>query len=505
MEIFLKFKRNRILFFTILILSLCIRWYWAEQKEGMHVDEVATFSVSDTNGAYPGSYEKIGGRHTGMELKQYFFIHDASLNDVFHDIKNMWHDVHDYNHTNFFYSIIRLFFIGNNTTDNKSIQRRGILLNLIFYIIEFVIFLKLLLFYYRNSPIVLFTALTCFAFMTGCVSNTLFIRTYELQTLMVLLLSWWLTYALHSMNNKRWNYNIRNFIITSLILTGVLLSGYFMVVLVAIFGLSLMIVLYKKKDFKKGAPFFIGTSLCALVLCKLFYLRFFLGFHGDRRITSKLTSEDTLSRLYESIIAWGQLIIDNTLYLPVIILLSVIFIISTNQFRKIPWVVFPSIVYSFIISLLSPYINDNRYIVAVTPLFILLIPTALKSINWRNIQIGFAIALTLIYFVSSIREKNISNYLFKGNITKELLANNKSQIHIVQKLPFSIVVLLPFMNDNVSYNICNNIDSANVKHGDIIFFNIQEMSSWKKESELPLSKFDKLGSYQNYYIYKAKH
>ena len=188
-----------------------------------------------------------------------------------------------------------------------------------------------------------------------------------------------------------------------------------------------------------------------------------------------------------------------------IILLSVIFIISTNQFRKIPWVVFPSIVYSFIISLLSPYINDNRYIVAVTPLFILLIPTALKSINWRNIQIGFAIALTLIYFVSSIREKNISNYLFKGNITKELLANNKSQIHIVQKLPFSIVVLLPFMNDNVSYNICNNIDSANVKHGDIIFFNIQEMSSWKKESELPLSKFDKLGSYQNYYIYKAKH
>lgn len=37
---------------TILVLSLAIRFYWATQKEGMHNDEVASFSISECDGGF---------------------------------------------------------------------------------------------------------------------------------------------------------------------------------------------------------------------------------------------------------------------------------------------------------------------------------------------------------------------------------------------------------------------------------------------------------------------
>ena len=37
---------------AILVSSLAIRFYWATQKEGMHIDEVASFSIAECDGAY---------------------------------------------------------------------------------------------------------------------------------------------------------------------------------------------------------------------------------------------------------------------------------------------------------------------------------------------------------------------------------------------------------------------------------------------------------------------
>ena len=92
---------------TILVLSLAIRFYWATQKEGMHNDEVASFSISECDGGFYSPDVQIPTNMdiTGKELKSLFFFHDTRVKGVLHDLRYMWYNVYDYNHTNFYYSL----------------------------------------------------------------------------------------------------------------------------------------------------------------------------------------------------------------------------------------------------------------------------------------------------------------------------------------------------------------------------------------------------------------
>lgn len=63
--------------------------YWANQKEGMHVDEVASFSIAECDGAYYSPDVKIDDkmRATGKELRSLYFIHDPRVKGVLQDIR----------------------------------------------------------------------------------------------------------------------------------------------------------------------------------------------------------------------------------------------------------------------------------------------------------------------------------------------------------------------------------------------------------------------------------
>lgn len=83
------------LFIFIIAIGLIVRMYWANQKEGMHVDEVASFSIAECDGAYYSPDVKIDDkmRATGMELRSLYFIHDPRVKGVLHDLRYMWHNV----------------------------------------------------------------------------------------------------------------------------------------------------------------------------------------------------------------------------------------------------------------------------------------------------------------------------------------------------------------------------------------------------------------------------
>ncbi|MCI6860925.1 MAG: hypothetical protein MR860_02880, partial [Prevotella sp.] len=87
-------------FYLILIFSfgIVLRLYWAEHKEGMHMDEVATFSVSECDGALysPDVYVPQEFVATGKEIKKFYFIHDTRIKGTLHDLRYMWHNVYDY-------------------------------------------------------------------------------------------------------------------------------------------------------------------------------------------------------------------------------------------------------------------------------------------------------------------------------------------------------------------------------------------------------------------------
>lgn len=458
---------------AILVSSLAIRFYWATQKEGMHIDEVASFSIAECDGAYYSPDVQIPTNMdiTGKELKSLFFFHDTRVKGVLHDLRYMWYNVYDYNHTNFYYSLLRIFFIGSDTTGISTIQMRGILLNMLFYVLEFALFLCLLLVYWRDRPLLVFTGLVCFAFMVGGVSDTLFIRPYELQTLMVLLLALWLTHVVRSMNRDAWRYNVKNFVITSFALAGVLWTGYFMVILVCILGAFLLWETYRHDKLKVGLPYFIGTAVFSLLICYCLYQSYFLGFGGDQRIDNKYDGNIIfmLTSLCISILHWGWLIAKYTIYLPVIVMLVIIAILCRHQKRQIPWIILPMTIYTVVIMCLAPDFV-NRYMVSATPPILLAIPTVLSMIqNHRRTTITASLII-LLYIAFPLFKRNIDNLYLKKPMF-ELLTNNEHDIYLMQDCHLWLTAIVPQVKDDITYHVRDTLlTNDRLKSGDIVIW-----------------------------------
>lgn len=456
---------------AILVLSVMTRLYWASQKEGMHIDEVASFSVSECDGGYYSPDVQIPTNMdiSGKDLKSLFFIHDASADGVVRDLRSMWHNVYDYNHTNFYYSILRIFFLGCDSTDVSTIIMRGVLLNILIYILEFAVFLCLLLVYWRECPLLVLTALTCFAFMVGGISDTLYIRPYELQTLMVLLLALWLTYVVRSMNRGTWRYSVRNFAVTSLLLAGVLWTGYFMVILVCVLGAFLLWETYIHGKFKAGLSYFAGAAIMSLIICYCLYQSYFLGFGGDHRIDNKFSGEiiDVLTRVAKSIAWCGWLTLQKTLYIPVAAILFAIVIYHRKEKWHLPWVTLPAALYTIVVLSVAPY-PDNRYIVSATPLILIVIPAILCLLKNRRWLVAATSFITCFYAVWPMFRCNIDNLYEKAPMHK-LLENKKNNIYLIQDDHLWLSLIVPYIPDDVTYHLRDTLTTDKDLHsGDVI-------------------------------------
>ncbi len=487
-------------FYLILIFSfgIVLRLYWAEHKEGMHMDEVATFSVSECDGAFysPDVYVPQEFVATGKEIKKFYFIHDTRIKGTLHDLRYMWHNVYDYNHTNFYYSLIRVFFTGSNTTDVKVINKRGILLNLILFTLSFIVLLHLLLLYYReNKDVILFT-LFCYSAMSGSISDALFIRPYELQTLFVLSLAYWLSLVKIRMETGKWKYGWHEFLITVVLLTSTLLTGYFMTIFVLIYGTFILYETYKHGNFCKGSIYFIGAGITAVLLCWICYQSYFLGYGGDARITKKITECGVIGLMTDTLCTWFDLITLHTLHLPILIL-SVIAIIYGRAIRQIPYAFYPALLFTFAVTILSPY-KTNRYLVAVTPLLLLIIPVAAQSIKNRIIRCSYMFIVIITYICMSLQEKNIS-YLSQYKTPLEMLHEKRGNVYLIQENIWERFSLVSFLDDDVTYNISDKLLLENLHSGDVVAYSVNNNTSIPKSIVL-----EEKGKFEYYIFYRIK-
>lgn len=490
------------IFFVILASGLGIRWYWSTEKVGLHDDEVASFSLAESlDGSYNrpvlGESEQTSTM-TGMELKQFYLIHDNTLSGVFKDIRSMHHKMFVFDHTNFYYSILRIVFLGKDTYDTRSIIRNGVMLNLLFFILSFVVLWKILTLLYTNSIVVLST-LGCFSFMPGAISDAIFIRPYELQMLTVLLLVYWITKVYMSMNNGTWNYNVKNFIITAILLSAVLWTGYFMVILVAFLGSQLLWKVSKHGSLLTGFLYFGGTGVASLIICYILYRSYFVGFHGDGRIADKLFTSGGLSRLMDSALYWAQLLLKNTMPWPVLVVVGFTMWIKRSCLAEMPKFVLPILLYTFIVTLLAPFYT-NRYIVAASPLLLLLIPAALCNIKRKKVQLLLSALIVLIYATNALQEENI-DYLFKNSKQLTLLSENPGDVHFVQKRNWQLAGLVPFLSDDVEYKISTQPSFDDYKSGDVVAYAPHPKD---KIITFPTDRFELYCKYYTYYIYKVK-
>ena len=489
-----KYNCKIIITTIILIISVCIRCYWCSQKEGMDVDEVLSFVICNRN-APTWDYQLMGNL-TGTEIKTLTMINDTSLRDTFSDLWKMYITTRDSQHTNFYYSLLRISLVGLDSVDIRDINLRAYVLNLLFFLVEFFFYIKLLSVYFKNSKESYCVGILCFGLMAGGISNTLLNRDYQLQEMSYVILAYYVSKIVVRLRNNEYGFTKRDFGYTTLSLTCALFTGYFALFFVFFLGLFLLKELYDTGGMVKGMKFFCTTFLLSIFNCCIMYHSYYMGFLGDGRIKEMIFGEGALTRFFNSLEIYCMTINIYTLYLPVIIIFFVIAIFNFRHIKSIPWIVFPTFIYTIFIFVIAPY-KFNRYIVAATPILLLLIPYLGKMISNVLLRRLVLCVISFVYIVNSFDQTRINSLSQNKELSKTLAKEN---ITIVQSGgAWQIASLFPYMSDNVKYNITNKVNPLEYRVNDIVAIDNKIILDKKNTSNFQL-----LYSHTFFDFYKVK-
>src|SRR5262245_35152413 len=123
--------KTRLLLLFVFFITIGIRLYWINHKEGLNVDEGLSIALSSFNKYMLWNDNYDSGRpYTGKELKAISLWNDASLRDAIRDVYFLHiNNNGDTQHASLYYSCLRLLFAGRSTGDYREIIRRGTALN----------------------------------------------------------------------------------------------------------------------------------------------------------------------------------------------------------------------------------------------------------------------------------------------------------------------------------------------------------------------------------------
>lgn len=215
-----------IIIVAIFIFAVGIRLYWASRQDDMHTDEVVSAWISNGNTHYWQDLSPLESKYnpivqgmeynkiyTGEEIKRIFFYNDSSIKDCFKDILKIYRSTGDAFISNFYYSFLRLAFIGRTAYNIENIIMTGTILNCLFFAISFIFMYKLLrMFFKDNYPIVIF-GLLCISLAPSSITFAMFLRPYQMQETFFIVFSFIVSYIV-----LKKKYSIKNFIILTLII-----------------------------------------------------------------------------------------------------------------------------------------------------------------------------------------------------------------------------------------------------------------------------------------------
>lgn len=476
---FLFRYKFQIVVLLILLVGIIPRFYWMSQKEGMFVDEVLSFLLCQYNDY--GWGKMIVGEYTGQQIKTLTMGGDPTFSGVLADLRDMHRTVRDPQHTNFYYSLLRIATIG--CSDNiQVINFRAFLLNLVIFIIEFFFMLKLLMLYWGDKRHIALIGLACFSIAVGCISNTLFFRPYQLQECTYVILAFWVAKLIMKIRKNETIVSVKNFVFTSLCVFLVLYTGYFTMFYVAALGVLLLFELYKKKCLANSILYLFLSLFVALCICRVMYGPYFYGFQGDSRVSEQIFGNGLGEKIIYSVRMLFILLKDNVLYLPVAIIISLFFLIKRN-IKCIPVILLPVFLYSALVMCIAPY-KVSRYISAVFPLMILLIPSCLSIITIKRLKTFITLMVVMIYSTMPLFESHI-DHLEVDNFTKRILSNASGNIYILQSnQPWELGYLIPYMDDSKSYILSKKNEDVTFSKGDVLIISNSGPISLPNNSKL---------------------
>jgi hypothetical protein len=483
----MKKSYQALILIAVYVLALGIRIYWFSQKEGLHVDEGLSIAIACYNDFMVTSNYEYGKKYTGKELKEASLVSDASLKDALADVRSLWKDNRDPPHTNLYYTFLRLSLIGLKTGDIAPFVVRGAILNLLLFTVSFIFFFRLMQLLFSRNKLLQCAATFCAFMSTAAISNTLFIRPYQIQETLFIIFSYyfvlsigWMKYILHE---NTLFINAKPIVFMSLITAVTLMTGYYALIFVGLFGLYAVYLLCRNKRFIE-VPFYFVVLCFGILFAQVLYPKYVSGFFSYRgKETIRTISVNMPENIRSSITTAGTFLQEHFFTYPVIVVcvLCLAYIVirlirrrklagliqkirdkkihSGPTLNKMAWCIFiASVLYLFIVLTLAPY-KILRYGMPVFPFLVILPAMLIDTIGprvkpWvRNIAAGAALLLCGCFAWNAVRESKIEN-LFRGKPDGYVFTQDKDTPVYVINAVWSLwkyANLIPYVHDEQEY------------------------------------------------------
>ena len=510
----MKKSHQLIVLLIIYLLALGIRIYWLSHKNNVSsVDEIYSVTLAHTNGYMWMNHYEFNKEYSGKELKEISLCSDDSLIDALKDIFRLWRNNHDDHHTNLYFTFFRLSLTGLKTGNLNQIFFRGGILNLLFFTVSFVFFFLLVKLLFPDSKLLQFTATFCTFLSTATISNTLFMRPYQIQETMFIIFCYvfFKTIDLKKwvIDNNKLYINVKLVSFLSVITAFTLLSSYYAIIFIGLFGLYVIIINYRKCNYREINSYFIILCL-GVLFAQAFYSQYFVGYiSGRSQETARTLLGDISANILSSVKVAIILLHMHFFTYPVIIicgicLIYLLFHIFQKQrlhIKKEALIVFiVSLFYFVLVMLFAPY-KILRYVMPVFPFFVFLPAMMINSIKKRIVSTIVMLLLCAAFLVNSLNPKNIDNLNQNDPLDVYYFSRDADvPVYVLNSHPGKYAYLVPFFNDEQKYYFVDKFDDINLKNYNELYIVVEATLEIPDSS---LTKFEIKQEFRtNYFVYK---
>lgn len=479
-------QKNKVIIWSLIVFlfAFSIRVFWINQKEGIHIDEGYTHVISSFVGYNWAKDYNYNYLYTGKEIKDITFKNTTSEKQTLKDLAELRrNNDYDFNHSNMYYSLYRIWMMsGSDVLSLKEFVNRACGLNLVFFSISFFLMYKLLRRIFEDKRVVPLGLAAAFL-NTGSISNTLFIRPYQLQETIFLLLSFVFVDYYKKISNNENIITIKDFSILTIVLGLTILSGYFSLIYMGILGLILLVLCLKNKNYK-NTWLLTGGVFSALIFALIIYPAYFKGFtsfRAEQAFSTISTTGIAGKKILLYIAGLWNTSINYLLYFPVLILLIAGCFKRDKECKvsKLPKILILSgIVWALLIMYLAPY-KILRYVMPIFPVVSIVIPLTVYCAKTSAKKV-IAILCFLLLIINScmaspresyetkFRTSNIRRIPFGAAIENlNVTVHSKSKFVEKPELPVVFVNdmtkcvyinIVPYFIDNQTYEFADNFD-----------------------------------------------
>ena len=360
-------KHGALLLALLLILSVSL--LFAARKNGMFIDEIYTYGLSNSaRGAY---LEDVAGGSlqdavlTRQDLLDYVVVNQGETLDFASVYRNQVQDVHPPLYYWLFHTVASL-------TPEVFSKWTGLGLDLVLFLLTLLALWRLCLALF-DSPFAALLAVLLYGLSALGLAAMLLIRMYMLMSLFTVLLALWIT---RLMQRERWQYYA---LIGLTVFLGLLTQYYF--VFYAFFVCAAFVFWAAAKKRWKSLGLFTLSAFAGVGLLLLVFPACIAHLTADKQVSggNALEQLSALSQYKDRLLLFFHELVHGmkAAVLAALGLLALLLVFckklrAAAKEKKLPWsalvILLPAFVTLVVVALISP-VTEQRYIYNLAPLF----------------------------------------------------------------------------------------------------------------------------------------